>query len=330
MAAAPATHDALTVKVAQVRQLTDSIKSFELVDPSGGELPPFTAGAHVNVLTGIGEWRSYSLSNSETERHRYVLGVLREKESRGGSLWMHENVDEGDTLTISVPRNNFPLAEDADTHLLIAGGIGITPVLSMARRLQADDADYTLHYCTRSPESTAFLDEIRDLCGERVVFHHDGGDPAKGIDLQKVLGEHRDGRHMYVCGPGGLIQASRDIASHWPEGTVHFELFSPSRSGQDVHVDQAPNEAFQVYLQKSDLEFTVPADKTLLEAIRDQGVEVDSFCEEGICSTCETAVISGDIEHRDEVLSDEEKKSNDRMMVCVSRSRDGSRLVLDL
>ncbi|MCP1675670.1 vanillate O-demethylase ferredoxin subunit [Natronocella acetinitrilica] len=319
--------ETLKVRVAKVTPETDTIKRFELVALDGGELPAFTAGAHVNVITDAGMARSYSLANDPTERSRYLLGVLREPESRGGSEWMHESVSEGMELEITLPRNNFELREDGRSHVLIAGGVGITPLLSMAHRLKAIGAEFTLHYCTKFAEQTAFREEVSAVCGDRAVFHHDGGDPDEGIQLEQVLMDPPEDGHLYVCGPGGLLQATRMLADafEWPEEHVHFELFSAQRSG-----DELSNDPFTVYLQKSERELEVPADKTLLQVLREAGYEIESFCEEGICSTCETAVVSGNIEHRDDVLSDDEKACNDRMMVCVSRAPAGERVVLDL
>ena len=319
----PKTRTALKLRVARVEDLTAEIKLFELTAPDGAMLPEFEAGAHVDVVTGGGHRRSYSLANDPAERHRYVIGVLREKAGRGGSAWMHDNVKLGDTLTVMPPLNNFPLADSAGEHILIGGGIGITPMKAMVHRLKALGEKYTLHYCSRAAESTAFLNEIKELCGANVVFHHDHGDFTKGIKFGQVLGEHHPGSHVYVCGPTGFLNAARAAAAHWPEDCVHFEVFAPSNAKKEYH-----NEPFTISLARRKQKLTVPADKSILEIIRAAGVVAESSCEEGICSTCKTRLIAGKAEHRDEVLTNEEKAS--QIMICVSRAMPGETLILDL
>lgn len=194
---------------------------------------------------------------------------------------------------------------------------------AMVHRLKAIGEKYTLHYCTRSSDSTAFLNEIKELCGSNVVFHHDGGDVSKGIKFDQVLGEHRPGSHMYVCGPNGFLNAARAAASHWPEGCVHFEVFAPSNAKATYK-----NEPFKVTLARRRQTLEVPADKSILEVIRAAGVVAESSCEEGICSTCKTRLISGVADHRDEVLTPDEQSKN--IMICVSRAQPGQTLILDL
>ena len=320
----PKVRETLTLTVSSVTRLTDTISRFELVDPEGGELAPFTAGAHIDVFTNTGRRRSYSLANDPDERHRYVLGVLRE-EHGGGSKWMHGEVSEGMELTLSPPVNNFPLAENATRHTLIAGGIGITPLLAMGHALSRGDADFTLHYCAKSADDAAFRDDVTDVFGDRVVWHFDGGNPAQGIDLKSVLKNPDKDEHLYICGPAGLLKAARENASHWPAGSVHFELFAPTAQTQEWH-----NEAFDISLSRHKKILTVPADQTILQVVRDAGVDVESSCEQGICNTCRTGLLGGKAEHRDEVLSDEEKADQSVIMVCTSRAQKGETLILDL
>ena len=315
----------LKLIIASVDELTPEIKRFELVPQDGGELPAFEAGAHIDLVTGDGLKRSYSLANDPIERHRYVLGILREKNGRGASAWLHESAGAGDTITAMEPINNFGLAEHAGEHILIAGGIGIAPILSMGYRLREDGANFALHYCTRDARNTAFMDEARDVFGPNLTFHHDGGDPTKGIKLDDVLSRRQDGAHLYVCGPAGLMAAAREAASHWPEGTVHFELFAPSARPKEWK-----NESFEVYLSRQKQALTVPADKTILEAVRDAGIEADSSCEDGLCATCRTRLLGGKAEHRDDVLSEGEKAANKSMMICISRALPGETLILDI
>ncbi|MGE5539606.1 MAG: 2Fe-2S iron-sulfur cluster-binding protein [Gemmatimonas sp.] len=322
----PTAKKQLALTVAKVVDETADIKRFELVSADGKPLPEFTAGAHIDVLMDNGQRRSYSLANNPTERNRYVIGVLREPASRGGSAWMHDAVKAGMTLKATAPLNNFKLAEDAKEHILIAGGIGITPILAMGHRLKALGANATLHYCTRSPEKTSFKAEVQEAFGGKVVFHHDGGDPSKGIKLADVLKTRHEGAHLYICGPSGLLEAARKASAHWPDETVHFEHFAATPMKKPA----TANEPFEVYLSRRKLTLTVPADKSILEVVRAAGVEADSSCETGICSTCETRLISGRADHRDEVLSEADRIANKKILICTSRAMPGEKLVLDL
>lgn len=315
----------LEVRVSRVKLEAEDIRAYELVHPDGGALPPFTAGAHVDVHLPNGLVRQFSMCNDPREADRYRLGVLREPGGRGGSASMHDDVREGDRITITVPRNNFPLAEGARRHLLVAGGIGITPILAMVHRLEGLGADYGLHYCTRSPAKTAFLAELgaQPFAGH-VRFHHDGGDPSKGLNVPALLAEVEDGTHVYCCGPTGLMNAVKDAARHWPTGTVHFEYFST-----DPAVSEGPNESFEVEIASNGDVFVVPPDKSILDVLIENGHDVDSSCQEGLCGTCILDVLEGTPDHRDMVLDDEEKDSNKLMTVCCSRARS-ARLKLGL
>ncbi|MGH6946728.1 MAG: 2Fe-2S iron-sulfur cluster-binding protein [Kiloniellales bacterium] len=320
--------EALTLRVAAVTTLTGGsheIKSFELRAPDGGLLPVFEAGAHIDVVTASGERRSYSLANAPGERDRYLVGVLREKDGRGGSAWIHEAVKAGDTITVLPPLNNFPLHQEASEHILIGGGIGITPLLAMGHRLKALGANTTLHYCTRSPGATAFLAEASALFGERLMLYHDGGEPGCGIDLGATLAARPEGAHLYICGPLGLLAAARAASAHWPQGTVHFELFAPP-----APAPHQPDQAFEIFLSRRKQTLTVPADRSILEVLRAAGVAIDYSCEAGICGTCRTRLISGEPDHRDEVLTPAEKAAKADIMVCISRAKPGQKLVLDI
>jgi ferredoxin-NADP reductase len=199
---------------------------FPTYDPNGHDLPPFEAGAHISVQLSEGLVRDFSLWNDPAERTRYCIAVLRELDGRG-SRQMHESVRVGDLVAGSMPRNNFPLAAEAERHLLIAGGIGITPIMAMIADLRRRRAEFHVHYCTRSPDETAFLDDLAVLAAlGRVQFHHDGGDPTKGLDIAATLREFRPGTHLYYCGPAGMMAAAAAASAHWPAGTVHFEFFA--------------------------------------------------------------------------------------------------------
>jgi len=314
----------LTLKVAAITAEADGINTFELVDPAGRPLPPFAAGAHVDVHIPGGFLRQYSLCNDPRETHRYVVAVQRDTKGRGGSQRLHDTVKSGDTLAIGAPRNNFPLHEGARRHRLIAGGIGVTPILAMVKHLVVTSADWHLDYCTREPARTAFLELLRKpLFKGRVDVHFDGGDPTKGLDVKQALAQQGEGEHLYCCGPTGLMEAVKAAVGHWAPDTVHFEYFV------NENLDAGLNAAFQVRIASSGAVYDVPADKSIMQVLREHGHDIDSSCEEGICGTCATPVKEGAIDHRDAVLSDEEKTSNRWMMVCCSRAKSGV-IVLDL
>ncbi|MDX1484234.1 MAG: PDR/VanB family oxidoreductase [Alphaproteobacteria bacterium] len=323
----------LELKVTAIEELTPSIKMFEFVNAQGGDLPAFQAGAHIDVRTGAGVIRSYSLCNDPKERHRYVTAVLRETEGGGGSKWMHDELKVGDVVTTSPPLQNFPLDERAPLSILLAGGIGITPLLAMGHRLKAQRLPCHLHYCTKSPEETAFMEEVKALFGDDVTFHHDGGDPSKGIDLKATFAQRPEGAHLYICGPAGLIRAAQEASDHWPEEAVHIELFTSARTEEEaaeIAARSADDEGFEVELARSGQTLTIPPDKSILDVLIDNGFGVPYACEEGWCGACVIDLLGGKADHRDEVLSDAEKESNSKIQVCVSRAKPGEKLVLDL
>ena len=315
----------LQVTVNAIIDAARNIKVFELVRPDGGRLPFFTAGAHIDVETPAGVLRQYSLCNDPRDDRCYRIAVLREATSRGGSASMHDRVRNGDRLTISRPRNHFPLDEEADRHLLIAGGIGITPLIAMVHRLLRTGADFHLHYCARDTEAAAFYGELRrPELADKVTFHFDGGDPRQGLDVTALLAEPEKNVHLYCCGPAGLMAAVGEAASTWPAGQLHFEHFSgdPEQLAQE-------NSAFEVEIASTGAVYTVPPEKSILSVLRDNGLEIDSSCEEGICGTCITGLLAGEADHRDMILSEAEKSANRQITVCCSRARSG-RLRLDL
>lgn len=316
--------DIFEMRVSRVSNETDDIKCFELRMLDGGPVPAFTAGAHIDIhMDGFA--RQYSISNDPKETHRYVLGVLREPESRGGSIWVHNSIGEGTVLRISGPRNNFPLSADAQHHVLIGGGIGVTPVLSMAWELVNEGKSFEMHYCAKARNTAAFADVLdRSPIAEHLTYHFDGGDPAKGYDLKSAFADVRPGTHVYCCGPAGLLAAAKAATSHWPQGTFHFESFTVLETDDD-----ADNESFEVEIASSGAVFKIGPDQTIAEVLRDGGVEVDTLCEDGICGTCITDVLEGVPDHRDSVLDDDERASNELITVCCSRSKS-KRLKLDL
>jgi vanillate O-demethylase ferredoxin subunit len=216
----------MRLRIRSITYLAERINGYELVDQDGRDLPRFEAGAHISVQLGDGLVRDFSLWNDPAEHARYCIAVLREADGRA-SRELHERVRVGDIVEASNPRNNFPLAAEAERYLLIAGGIGITPIMAMIAELRRRRAEFRLHYCTRSPEETAFLDDLAILAAQgRVQFHHDGGDPAKGLDIAATLCECRPGTHLYYCGPAGMMAAAEAASRHWPPGTVHCEYFA--------------------------------------------------------------------------------------------------------
>jgi vanillate O-demethylase ferredoxin subunit len=316
----------MTVTVAAKQREADDVFSFELADPQGRDLPPFTAGSHVDVEAAPGLVRQYSLCNSPTRRDRYQIGVLREPVSRGGSAAMIDRIAVGDTLRISEPKNHFELEPSASRSLLIAGGIGVTPILCMAERLSNIGEPFEMHYAARSPSRAAFRDRIAaSAFADKVSFHFDDGPDAQKLDLDALLASPAPGAHLYVCGPGGLIEAVLKTAKAkgWPDARVHREFFAP------VTDTSAPGGAFQVKIASSGQVFDIPEDQPITAVLMRNGIDVPTSCEEGVCGTCLTRVLEGEPDHRDVYQTPEEQARNDQMTLCCSRSK-GPMLVLDL
>lgn len=301
------------------------ICSFELAAADASPLPAFSAGAHIDVHLANGLVRQYSLCNHPEERHRYVIGVLKDPASRGGSSSLHQELEVGTRLRISQPRNLFALAPGARRSLLFAGGIGITPILSMAEYLAHGGADFQLHYCARSAERAAFVPRLRQSpFAERVSLHFDE-QPETALDIAHALAAPQDDLHLYVCGPGGFMQHVLDSARAlgWKEQCLHREYFSAAP------VDHGSDGSFAVKLASSGQVFQVPADRSVVQVLQDQGIEVAISCEQGICGTCLTRVLEGVPEHRDLFLTEEEQACNDQFTPCCSRAKTPL-LVLDL
>lgn len=315
----------LEVKVLRKKQEADGIASFELARLDGRPLPPFSAGSHIDVQVPGGLTRQYSLCNDAQESHLYRIAVLRDAASRGGSAAMHDRLNEGDVLAISEPRNHFPLVHAVRT-ILFAGGIGITPLLCMAQRLAATGSQFELHYCTRSREKTAFIDEIAaSAFASRVHYHFDDGPAEQKLQLAQMFAQPEAQTHLYICGPAGFIQHVIDWAKGygWPAAQIHVEYFSAAP--QDTRADSA----FEVKIASSGRTIAVPADKTVVQALAAQGIEVLTSCEQGVCGTCITRVLEGECDHRDMYFTDEEKAKNDQFTPCCSRAKSPV-LVLDL
>ena len=309
----------IRLTIAGKRRLTPGICEFTLEPADGATVQPFEPGAHLGVETPSGAMRQYSLVNDGRAPTRYVIALKREPESRGGSRSMVEDTAIGGTLRADAPANSFPLAE-APGYLLIAGGIGIAPILAMANRLDEEGRPFRLIYCTRNAAESAYLEEMQARFGDRLTVHHDEGNPDAFCDFWDDFAVPQNIR-VYCCGPRPLMEEVRAVSGHWPEGRVQFEDFKPVEA---VRPDDRP---FEVVLQRSGRTVAVPADLPILEALRAAGIAAPSSCESGVCGTCKTRLIAGEADHRDRVLQDEERAAY--IMLCVSRARSGA-LTLDL
>ena len=320
----------LNVLVRQIRFEGKGINSYELTDPDGAELPPFTSGAHIDIHLDLGAGkvvRQYSLCNDPAERRRYVIAVLNDEGGRGGSIGLHQRLRVQDVVTISEPRNNFPLDESAAKVILLAGGIGVTPLKSMAHRLEAAGIDYELHYCAKDRAFTAFEEEMSKLADRgRLHYHFDGGDPSRGLDLQQLLAAPSPGTHVYYCGPGGFMKACAAAASGWDPKVVHFEHFKPPVD-PDAPLSSVPAGGFTVELASSGRRIEIGPDESIADKLNEVGVPVETSCQSGLCGTCKTRYRSGTVDHRDFILDDAEK--DEYLTLCVSRC-ESELLVLDL
>lgn len=308
----------IEVRIKRITYRTEGINSFELVPVGAQDLPPFTAGAHIELHLGNGMRRAYSLHNRPGETHRYEIAVQREPGGRGGSAYIHERLRVGEVITISGPVNAFELVETASHYILIGGGIGITPIIAMATRLREIGASAALHYCGRRSDMLAFLEEALALGPEiSADFHIDGGVPANGFDPGRVLAGHVPGTSVYCCGPTGLMNAVRAATHHWPAGSVRFESFAPPPLPQVAPDDRSSD--FEIEVESSGQVIPVRPDQTILEALRARGMQLDSSCEAGTCAVCKTRYLEGQVDHQDFVLTNDEQDSY--LMLCVSRAK---------
>jgi ferredoxin-NADP reductase len=311
------------VRVKRISFEAENINSYELVLPGGGDLAPFTAGSHIDLHLQNGMVRSYSLVNDQDERHRYVIAVNKDASSRGGSSFVHDAIKAGDIIAISAPRNNFALCEDAEHSVLIAGGIGITPLMSMIRRLERLARPWQLFYAVRTRRAAAFLDDLGAI-GLDTHVHADFDDERAGqvFDLAAIVGKAPAHAHLYCCGPLPMLDAFERTVAGRPADRVHVEYFQAKEA-------PALDGGFEVRLAKSNRTIAIEPGKTILDAVLDAGVSANFSCSEGVCGTCETRVIEGTPDHRDLFLSPEEKAANKTIMICCSGSKSPT-LVLDL
>ncbi|MCQ9617455.1 PDR/VanB family oxidoreductase [Paenalcaligenes niemegkensis] len=317
----------LQVVLRQIRYEAKGINSYEFVSADGRDLPAFTAGAHIDVHIEPGLIRQYSLCNDPRERHRYVIAVLKDPQGRGGSKRLHEILRVQESVSISVPRNHFELAPVADHAILIAGGIGITPLKSMAHALEEEGTSFELHYCTRTSETTAFQDDMQGWQSNgKLHLHLDQGNPEKGLCLNTLLADIRPNTQVYYCGPQGFMKACAQATEHWPEGTVRCEHFkAPEPREQDAQ--QLENGAFMAQIASTGQLIHVAANESLSDALAGAGVVVPTSCVSGLCGTCRIGYLSGDVDHQDYILGPDEQTRY--LTACVSRAKT-ELLVLDL
>ena len=313
----------LRLRVDAVRMVAETIRQVELVSADGSPLPPFTAGAHINLKLPGDLSRSYSLTNGPQTRDRYVIAVNRDAASRGGSAYIVDRLQVGDVLPVDPPHNTFHLVDDAEQSAFFAGGIGITPILAMIRRLEALGRPWQLHYAARNRASAAFLPELEAFeaaAPGRVHLHFDD-EAGRVFPLLKVASTIPKVAHVYCCGPGRMIEVFRASAGWRPEDNVHIEHFVGTKS--------RPTMAFDVELRRRGKTFHVPIGETILDVLLANDVYVSHSCREGVCGSCETRVLDGVPDHMDNVLSPRERASNELIMVCCSGCSSG-KLVLDI
>ncbi len=318
--------DPIAVRVAARRTEAQDIIGLDLVAADGRALPAFTAGAHIDLYLPGGLIRQYSLCNPPGDAGIYRIAVLRDPASRGGSQAVHDALTVGTELRISTPRNHFELAPAAPHHLLLAGGIGITPLWAMAEQLSQQGGSFTLHHCTRSRERTPFVAALAaSAYASRVQHHFDDGAAAQKLDIAATLKRSPAGTHLYVCGPQGFMDAvlSAGRAAGWPEERLHREYFAAAP------VDHTSDGGFELELASSGRVIPVRADQSALAALLAAGLDIPMSCEQGVCGTCLTGVKAGTPDHRDQYLTDEERAANDQFLPCCSRAKS-ARLVLDL
>lgn len=310
----------LTLRVRAMRQEARDVLSLELDDPAGADLPAWEPGAHIDLRFANGVERQYSLCSDPDDRTAWRVAVLAESPSRGGSRYVHQTLRVGDRVTASGPINHFELAPAAE-YVFVAGGIGITPILPMVQAATRRGVPWRLAYLGSAGERMAFLPATQLAGGELLLVR---GDVDDRLDLAAWIGTPTAETGVYACGPERMLDALEEMSAAWPRGTLHVERFQAKTFGESQGA-----ESFEVVASRSDLVVTVDRGCSILEMLESAGIGVPSSCLEGVCGTCETAVIDGAPEHRDSILTPDERESSETMMICVSRSL-GDRLVLDI
>jgi tetrachlorobenzoquinone reductase len=310
----------IEVRLTAIRYAARDTNLFELSRLDGEPLPPYEPGAHIDLHLPNGLIRQYSLIEAAPDPARYTVGIKRDPASRGGSRYIHDELRVGRTLKISAPRNNFPLGESAATIVLLAGGIGITPIWCMVQRLAERGGPWRLYYACRSRADMAFRDALSAM--PEAHLHFDDENAGKPLDIAAVVADMPKDAHLYCCGPTPMLNAFESATAGWPREQIHVEYFTAKQ-------EPAKAGGFVVELKRSGQEFVIPAGKSILQVLLDAGVDVDYSCELGICGACEQRVLSGIPEHRDAILTEEEQASNTKVMICCAGCKS-ERLVLDL
>ncbi|MFC9353400.1 PDR/VanB family oxidoreductase [Arthrobacter sp. NPDC057013] len=321
--------DTFDLVVMGMRQESTGVMSLELAPPDGSTLPEWQPGAHVDVVLPSGLVRQYSLCSDPRNLRKYRLAVLRETDGRGGSEELHSGARLGTILTARGPRNHFKIEEGAAHYLLVAGGIGITPILAMARELMAAGKSTRLVYCGSSRQSMAFIDELQDIMGDSLALYP--RDERGRADLLTEIKNAPAGTAVYACGPERLLADLQDItAATLGADAFHAELFAAATPSArtEAAAETEADAPFEIELRQSGCTLTVPPEKSILDVVLEVNPSFMSSCEEGFCGTCETKVLEGEVEHRDTILSEKERAKNDTMFICVSRSKC-PKLVLD-
>jgi ferredoxin-NADP reductase len=316
----PASDALIEVRLTAIRYAARDTNLYEFRRPDGAPLPSYGPGAHVDLHLPNGLVRNYSLTTARPEPGTYTFGIKREQAGRGGSHLIHDELKVGAIVKISAPRNNFPLDEGASRSILIAGGIGITPIWCMVQRLAELGRDWTLHYACRSRAEMAFLDALEGM--PRAQLHFDDEHGGQVLDVAAIVSAAPREAQLYCCGPAPMLRAFEAASADWPRPQVHVEYFTakaePARAG-----------GFIVELKRSGREFFIPQGQSILGVLLDEGIDVDYSCELGICGACEQRVLAGEPEHRDSILTEEEQAENKRVMICCAGCKS-ERLVLDL
>ncbi|MFN3891070.1 MAG: PDR/VanB family oxidoreductase [Beijerinckiaceae bacterium] len=307
------------MRLTAIRYASQDTNLYEFRRPDGAALPPVEPGAHIDLNLPNGMMRQYSLVTADGDPAAYVVGIKRDRASRGGSIYIHDHLRVGQIIAIGGPRNNFPLKEDAPHTVLIAGGIGITPIWCMAQRLKKLGRSFELHYACRDRVEVAFHDELAALPEAKI---HIDAEAGGFLDVAAIVNGARGDAHFYCCGPVPMLQGFEKATAALPPEQVHVEYFSPKE-------EAATGGGYVVELRKSGKEFTIPEGKTILDVLLEGGVDIMYSCQEGVCGACETAVISGTPDHRDGILTEKERAESKTMMICCSGSKS-PRLVLDM
>lgn len=314
--------DLIVTTVRSVRKLADDIQSYELI---ADDLPAFTPGSHIDLHLACGLIRPYSLCNDSSEKNRYVIAVQREKKSRGGADYIYENIHANGTLQISAPKNNFPLVHDSRRVHLVAGGIGITPIMTMIADCQRRNIKFHLHYCVHTRQRAAFLDILQPLMetGCAVLYV---SDEERRLDINDLFQRTSTEEHIYYCGPSRLMDQMAQVTARWPAGLIHFERFDISDAAGSALISDS-DVPFEIQLLSSGKTYTVEPGEMIVQVLRRHGVQVDTSCEQGYCGTCMTRYVGGIPDHRDSVLDDGNRKHY--LMICCARAKEGP-LILDL